>query len=911
MNRLHRFSIKHPLMVILIAVLVTLAIAPGILRLKLRTDGLALVPKGAPATLLNESVREEFGVNDLLVVLVRSNHPDGIFNTHTVRLVRDLTADIQGLQPYVASDVVGLATELSDRFKPGTLSYFPLLDPLPTTPDHLALLRDDIEANRLYQGTIVSRDKKATAIQVEVPPGVDRVALYREIDRLVEQANPTNETIEIIGAPVAEALLGRHILEDLGVPKSLLGYSTKDAADLPNTLPRSLYELRTFVGRYVGLVPIALLIMAIVFLLSFRGLVAMALPLLEVGACLFAVFGIMGWCGVPVYLTIAVLPVILTAIALADEVHIFTRYAQERRQHPADDISTSVHATMDEMARPVVRTSITTSVGFLSFAVSPIGPVSAFGIFMAVGILFCMMWSLTVIPALLVLLKPKGVVPFGRGATTDTGGRSRRPPLWLVGTGSVGRYLVLGVAAVVVLTTPFGVDKLIIQDSWIGGFAEESRFYKATQYFNEQFLGTHILHLRLETERVAIKGEIAAKKVGHHMLTLPRDIVSDPAILLPGCVVKVSRDKDAAVADSTRTGAFVRLHWSSVIDTVFESQEGLVIRMPRTAGSPKFFLRPAPEEQLRYEITSQRFVTPDALKLTEKLTDFVESKTERTVGGVIGPADYVAMTNFIVKRRVDGSDMIPDDVKRNHWLLGQYSRIRGEERLREVVGPDYDTGLISVFMKNANFVDTAHLMNDIEEFEREHLRPEKIDLDFAGDVAVSQTLIDAIVTTQIRSLLLSLIGILVVTVLLSRSIRWGIYCVIPCALAVLVNFAVMGWLQIPLGVATTMFAGMTLGIGIDFAIHLIHRFRLACSNGLEGRAAWLDTLQAVGPAIVINSLAVALGFGVLLLSQVPANARLGGITIVCVASCLAATLFLLPAIAPKGREAGPPEGGPA
>ena len=73
--------------------------------------------------------------------------------------------------------------------------------------------------------------------------------------------------------------------------------------------------------------PVALLVMAVVFAVSFRSLPAVFLPLTEVGACLVFVFGLMGWLGVPVYLTIAVLPVILSAIGIADEVHIFSRYA--------------------------------------------------------------------------------------------------------------------------------------------------------------------------------------------------------------------------------------------------------------------------------------------------------------------------------------------------------------------------------------------------------------------------------------------------------------------------------------------------------------------------------------------------------------------------------------------------------
>ena len=55
-------------------------------------------------------------------------------------------------------------------------------------------------------------------------------------------------------------------------------------------------------------------------------------------------------------------------------------------------------------------------------------------------------------------------------------------------------------------------------------------------------------------------------------------------------------------------------------------------------------------------------------------------------------------------------------------------------------------------------------------------------------------------------------------------------------------------------------------------------------------------MKATGPAIFIDALAVALGFGVMMLSQVPANARLGGLVVLSIVSCFAATLLLLPAL---------------
>ena len=193
-------------------------------------------------------------------------------------------------------------------------------------------------------------------------------------------------------------------------------------------------------------------------------------------------------------------------------------------------------------------------------------------------------------------------------------------------------------------------------------------------------------------------------------------------------------------------------------------------------------------------------------------------------------------------------------------------------------------------------MDVRALMDTIREYEREHLKPYGLSIGFAGDVAVSQTVIDSIVTTQKRSLIVSLIGILIMTTILGRSLFWGILCVLPCALAVLINFAVMGWTGMPLGVATSMFAGMTLGIGVDFAIHLIERYRLSRSRGLENEAATIDAVAMAGPAIFVDAVAVASGFGILILSQVPANAHLGELLVLSLAGCLVATLFLLPAL---------------
>ena len=898
MGWLYRFSIRHPKTVVALALLITLSIAPGALRLKIRTDGHALVPADAEQVVFDRKVRDEFRVEDPIVVLIRSDDPHGVFNRHTVKLIQNLTAEFNAIDGIRPSDVSSLDTEHNYRVRRGTLKFRTFLEPLPRTRSQLDRLRDDIRDIRLYDGTVIAFDDGAASILVGVPAGMGRVAMYTRIQEIVAGLGEIPEEIHVIGAPVAEALLGTHILEDLGVPEFVLGHRVGRSGDSAWQLPTNLYEFRVLIGRHVGLVPVAVAIMMVVFVACFRSVTAALLPMTEVGACLIVVFALMGWFGVPVYLTIAVFPVILTAIGVADEIHIFSRYTRELRDRPEQGRLDSLTTAMAEMWAPVVKTSVTTAVGFLSFALSPLGPVKAFGVFTAVGIIFCMLWSLTVIPAQLAMIHPRRFVA-PRKAVSDAGPvRSVRFFDRVGATVARFRFAVLGVAALVAVLAPLGVRRIVVQDSWIDGFAPASEFHQATQMFNNRFLGTHMLLVHVDTGHDVITGELEPEAVGDSTFVFPGDLAADPETLV-GRSIQFSRS-GAPMADRPQPPGRrrPRRKWESRksrVESATRQDGSIVITTPRRDAMVRAILRLVPGEQLAYEITPQRLTLPEVLRRIDELETFIEAHAEEAVGGVIGPADYIATTRFM-KTRKERKRCIPETIIEAEVLWHDYRRIRGPDRLRQIVDPDFARCLISVFMKNANFVDTQRLMDDIRAYEHEHLEPHGITLKFAGDVAVSQTLIDAIVTTQVRSLLISLVGILVVTAILGRSLVWGVLSVLPCAFAVLINFAVMGLAGMPLGVATSMFAGMTLGIGVDYAIHLLERYRLARARG-EGPATSLtDAVTHTGPAVLIDAVAVALGFGVMVLSQVPANARLGALVVLSIAGCLAATLVLLPAL---------------
>jgi predicted RND superfamily exporter protein len=312
--KLSHHAIRRPGLALVIGALVTLAAAPGMLRLKLRTDGHALVSPDAPEVRYDQAIRDQFGIEDEIVVLIRSTNADGIFNPGTLQLVRDLTADFRKLPGINPSNVLSLATEPSFRMRPGTVNPQRLLEPALKTRAELDQLREDLRRIELYTGTLVSVDGKCTAILIGTPADCDRTRLYKQVQEMVAARQPVPDDIAVTGAPVAESLLGIHILEDLGVPQKLLGASTRLRAEQAGWKPpASIHQAKLLVARLIGLVPVAMLVMVLVFFVTFRNPLDTLVPLPGILASLVSVFGLMGWAGVPIYLTTAVMPVLLVA----------------------------------------------------------------------------------------------------------------------------------------------------------------------------------------------------------------------------------------------------------------------------------------------------------------------------------------------------------------------------------------------------------------------------------------------------------------------------------------------------------------------------------------------------------------------------------------------------------------------
>jgi hypothetical protein len=737
---------------------------------------------------------------------------------------------------------------------------------------------------------LVSADGKATVVLIGVPAGCDCVKLYSEVLQIIAAKQPVREEIGVTGAPVAESLLGNHILEDLGVPRRLLGPVAQ--VRTPQTrMPHTLYDLRLLVARRMGLVPLAALVMMLTLFLSFRNVLAALVPLPGVAATMLFVFGLMGGLGVPIYLTIAIMPVLLTTISVTNDIYLFNRYFILLREKPHVSHVELVRETMDKLVPPVAGTSLTAGIGFMSFAFSPLVPVRAFGIFTGIGVLFGLCYSLTVIPAMLTLMKPGWLV-----SRHGQPGKELALVKWFSRLGPLvvrRRWWIAGLAVVTLALLPFGLRRSVVQDSWTDAFDPKSEFRRVTDLVNEEFFGMHLLFVSVDAP-ATLRGEIPASGVSREGIVLPATLV-ESAALLSGSPIRMSAGRGSPRRGATNTPSS---SWQSHIEmTSRGAGNSIVARVAALDSAAEFRREISKAGGARFEIAVRSHFRPELIGAIADLGAFIRERRQYAVGGVVSPADYLSTTRFMARPNDPAARVLPTDPGEIGLLWGYVGLTLSPERVRQLVDTNYWRSLTTVFLKDANFVDTARLMRELRAYERERLAPRGIKLGFAGDVAVSQSLIRGIVSTQMQSLIWSLAGIFLVTAVLGGSLRWGLYCVLPSLLAIVIKFAVMGWVGIPLGVATSMFAAMTLGIGVNCAIHLLESYRQALNNGgTSPTEALSQSLVVTGPPALINTAAVSLGFGVLALSQVPANARLGILLVLGLLNCFIASLLILPVL---------------
>jgi len=156
-------------------------------------------------------------------------------------------------------------------------------------------------------------------------------------------------------------------------------------------------------------------------------------------------------------------------------------------------------------------------------------------------------------------------------------------------------------------------------------------------------------------------------------------------------------------------------------------------------------------------------------------------------------------------------------------------------------------------------------------------------------------LVTAVVRGQIISLFLSIILVTAVVMILFKSFTAGFYAAVPLVTALVSLFSLMGFLNIKLDMITAMLSSIMIGVGIDYTIHFLWRYREERRN-LDKKAAVIQTLTTSGRGITFNALSVIVGFSILFVSGFLPVKFFAFLVTVSIATCLVGALLILPAL---------------
>ncbi len=146
-----------------------------------------------------------------------------------------------------------------------------------------------------------------------------------------------------------------------------------------------------------------------------------------------------------------------------------------------------------------------------------------------------------------------------------------------------------------------------------------------------------------------------------------------------------------------------------------------------------------------------------------------------------------------------------------------------------------------------------------------------------------------------KSLLLAIALNIMLVGLVFRSLRAGLYCILPNLLPIVV---VGGFLYLSgLGLQFTSVVAFTIGFGIavDNSIHILNYYGLMRSQGREVIPALEETITTIGPVLAVGTVVLVSGFAATLFSQLPNLRLFGEVAMILLATALLANLVILPA----------------
>ena len=285
---------------------------------------------------------------------------------------------------------------------------------------------------------------------------------------------------------------------------------------------------------------------------------------------------------------------------------------------------------------------------------------------------------------------------------------------------------------------------------------------------------------------------------------------------------------------------------------------------------------------------------PSVLRKMEALQEYAQTLPH--VMGATSIVDYLKQMN----RSLNGGDKTEYKLPTDKDLIAQYFLLYAASSdpsdFEEEVDYDYRLANVRVVLNTGAYIENKLVVEAMQSYIDKTVNDDLMTANLSGRVLLTYHWIKDIGVSHFSGVVLALFLVWLVSSLLFRSMVAGVYALMPVLTSILLVYSSMAFLSISLGVGTSMFAAVAIGLGVDFAIHTIDRLKVLYAKTQDMTQTLQDFYPSTGRALFFNVLALALGFGVLTLSKVIPLNSFGLIVAVSVVTSFLVSLTLLPAL---------------
>jgi len=272
------------------------------------------------------------------------------------------------------------------------------------------------------------------------------------------------------------------------------------------------------------------------------------------------------------------------------------------------------------------------------------------------------------------------------------------------------------------------------------------------------------------------------------------------------------------------------------------------------------------------------------------------------VNGSTSIVDYLKQMNRSLNEGDKSQYLLPNDRE----LIAQYFLIYTASAeptdFEEEVDYDYQIANIRLNLDSGKYSDIKPVVEALQAYIDQNFTSLGLKATLSGRVNVNYHWIKDLGESHFLGLAVTLLLVFAISAWLFRSLMAGALALLPVGGSILLVYTSMVLLDIPLGIGTSMFASVAVGLGVDFAIHTIDRLRVAfqrqpgISSATDHEQAIMSLYPSTGRALLFNFLAIACGFGVLMSSQVVPLMNFGIIVALAVSTSFITSMTLIPAL---------------